>query len=280
MLCDAIYIFVLLLFTNLLHFNFLILRDPSVLRGPAFAVFWKKWTAPLPSTDGQPAEKPPPAVSDPPIVSSSADIAPLLLAQAEGNVLELGAGSGTQLKFYDETKVKALFAVEPSSDLHLALRLRAEEAKLTSKLIILPCQGEKDEIVKTLKKEGITHSDLGGKHDGFEMFDTLVIIRVLCSVPDPKTTAEELWKMLKPGGKLLCLEHVKNPWRTTGSFSGRLAQRIYTMLGWSWFMGDCSMERDTDFTLKHAGPWKSVKTDIWFPWSVFSYLRGVYVKGE
>lgn len=93
----------------------------------------------------------------------------------------------------------------------------------------------------------------------------------------------ELYGMLRPGGRLLVTEHVVNPWRRAkGSFVGRVVQGIYQVLGWSWFIGDCCLDRDTEAVLRAAadgdGGWERVELERNFEWSAMPYISGVLVK--
>jgi SAM-dependent methyltransferase len=67
--------------------------------------------------------------------------------------------------------------------------------------------GAASDLGAKLRKQGLDQSTGG-------VFDTIICVRVLCSVLDLEQTAEELYSFLKPGGKLLVTEHVVNPWRT------------------------------------------------------------------
>jgi hypothetical protein len=96
-------------------------------------------------------------------------------------------------------------------------------------------------------------------------------------------TIQELYTLLKPGGRVLVTEHVVNPWRTAkGSILARVAQGVYQLLGWSFFIGDCCMDRDTEGALRKAadgdGGWESVDIERSFGWSPLPYISGVFVK--
>ena len=119
--------------------------------------------------------------------------------------------------------------------------------------------------------------------DSEGVFDSIVCTRVLCSVPRPEETIGGLYRLLKPGGKMLVCEHVVNPWTTRkGSKLARAIQGLYTILGWSFFMGDCHMNRDTGKILKEAasadGGWESVDLESDFEWTTLPYVSGVLVK--
>jgi hypothetical protein len=96
-------------------------------------------------------------------------------------------------------------------------------------------------------------------------------------------TVDELYGLLKPGGKLLVTEHVVNAWRTAkGSFLARVVQGVYQVFGWSFFIGDCALDRDTEGVLLRAarsdGGWEVVDLERSFAWSVMPYLSGTLVK--
>lgn len=96
-------------------------------------------------------------------------------------------------------------------------------------------------------------------------------------------TVHELYELLRPGGRLLITEHVVNPWRTAkGSIVARFVQAFYQLLGWSWFIGDCSLDRDTERVLRSAaetdGGWDSIELERSFGWSAMPYISGTLVK--
>ena len=56
---------------------------------------------------------------------------------------------------------------------------------------------------------------------GDESFDTVVCTLGLCSIPDERGAVREAWRVLRPGGRLLLLEHVRSPVRAV-----RVAQEL------------------------------------------------------
>jgi ubiquinone/menaquinone biosynthesis C-methylase UbiE len=111
-----------------------------------------------------------------------------LLAGAEGEVIELGAGTGLNLNLYPE-EVTRLVLTEP--DRHMRRRLRRR----------LETLGRPAEIVDA-SAESLPFPDA--------TFDTAVVTLVLCSVPDQQTALAEIARVLKPEGRLLFLEHVRS----------------------------------------------------------------------
>lgn len=166
--------------------------------------------------------------------------------------------------------------------MHLALKETAQVAGLGDKYQILPCGGERKSLLPALAKAGLL-KESGGEVKEEAIFDTIICIRVLCSVPNPESSLSTLYSLLRPGGRFIICEHVINDWRTPkGSILGRAFQVLYTLLGWPFFVGDCRMDRDTATLLKQIGDvdggWESVELDKKMEWSVLPFTTGVYVR--
>lgn len=215
----------------------------------------------------------------------SSDLIPPVLAHASGTVLDIGPGSGTQMPLLRSPAIQAIYGAEPCVGLHSELRSRAVGEGLGAKYYILPCSVVAEELLPELRKEGVVGPEttsvdqLGGKG----VFDTIICVRVLCSVPDLEKTVSALYSLLKPGGKVLVTEHVVNPWQTAkGSVVARFMQALYSMLGWSWFVGDCSLTRDTGEVLRRVadvdGGWESFELERSFGGSPIPYISGALVK--
>lgn len=144
-----------------------------------------------------------------------------LLAAAAGATVEIGAGTGHNLDLYPD-RVERLVLVEP--DPHMAKRLRAHLDASSRAAEILEAPAERLPL------------ESGA-------FDTAVATLVLCTVPDPGGALAEVARVLKPGGRLLFLEHVR-------AEDPRLA-RWQDRLEAPWrFLGDgCHCNRDTGATL-------------------------------
>lgn len=219
-------------------------------------------------------------------VQGSAALIPPLLATASGIVLDIGPGSGTQMPLLAASSapgIHTIYGAEPCVGLHDELRRRARAEGLEDKYVILPCSVEKSALVPELEKRGVAVPD---PSTGEGVFDTILCVRVLCSVPDPERTISDLYDLLRPGGKMLVVEHVVNPWRTRkGCFVARVMQAVYGLLGWSFFLGDCHMDRDTAGLLRRVaeekegdGGWEVEELEEWFEWSPLSYVAGRLVK--
>lgn len=213
------------------------------------------------------------------VLLGSAALVPPLLATAEGTVLEIGPGSGVQVQYFAAAKAaKRIYGAEPCLPLHKALLSSAREAGLAEKYSIVTAGAEKETLIP-----GLANAGLLAKHQDGGVFDTIVCVRVLCSVQGLDETCETLYKLLKPGGKILVVEHCVNPWQDPkGSYVARLLQTFYSLLGWSFFVGNCHLTRDIKRALIEAaamhGGWERDDLENYFGWAALPYVSGTLVK--
>ena len=111
-----------------------------------------------------------------------------LVGQAHGLVLEVGAGGGQNFPLYDPTRVMRVEAVEPDETMLVTARRRLEAAPVPIRL-------------SRAAVEALPFPDAA--------FDSAVSALVFCSVSDPEQGLREIRRVLKPGGRLLLLEHVR-----------------------------------------------------------------------
>lgn len=151
-----------------------------------------------------------------------------LLVDARGRVLEIGAGTGANLGCYPEA-TESLTLVEP--DPHMARRLRARLAA--------DPPGFEAEVL-----------EVGAERIPFEdaSFDAAVATLTLCTIPDPAAALAEVARVLRPAGRLLVIEHVRDP---DGGRRAWLQDRLERP--WGWVAGGCHPNRDTAATLDAAG---------------------------
>src|SRR5580700_2535052 len=149
-----------------------------------------------------------------------------LLAGLTGQVIEVGAGNGLNFAHYPEQVIRVL-AVEPDPHLRRLAELSAAHAPVPVDVA-----------------DGV--ADLLPADDG--AFDAAVASLVLCSVPDQGSALAELHRVIRPGGQLRFLEHV----RAAGPRLMR-AQRLLDATLWPAFGGGCHASRDTVTAIQDAG---------------------------
>jgi ubiquinone/menaquinone biosynthesis C-methylase UbiE len=149
-----------------------------------------------------------------------------IVGQVHGVVLEVGAGGGQNFPFYDPARVEHVEAVEPDEAMLVEARRRLTAAPVPITLTRSPV-------------EALPFSDA--------QFDSAVVTLVFCSVQDPERGLREIWRVLKPGGTLLLLEHVRA--------QGRVAAWIQdaSVPVTTRCMGHDHWNRDTLQTVLHTG---------------------------
>jgi SAM-dependent methyltransferase len=152
-----------------------------------------------------------------------------LVAGARGRTLELGAGTGLNLRHYTDA-VTELVVTEP--DPFMAAKLRQKLSRDA------PAPGTVE--VHEVAAEALPFEDAG--------FDTVVSTLVLCTVEDPESVTAEIARVLRPGGRLLYIEHVRDP---SGGGLARWQDRLERP--WGWFAGGCHPNRDTAAALAASG---------------------------
>jgi SAM-dependent methyltransferase len=139
-----------------------------------------------------------------------------LLTEASGDVLEIGLGSGLNLPHYPKD-VRTITAVEPNAGMQSRARRRAEQAGIS--VDVRACGGEQLPFAEA-------------------SFDCVVSTFTLCSIPDAARAVAEAYRVLRPGGRLLFLEHGLSP----DPGVQRWQRRLNRLQGW---LGDgCRLDRD------------------------------------
>jgi ubiquinone/menaquinone biosynthesis C-methylase UbiE len=147
-----------------------------------------------------------------------------LLADAEGVVVELGAGTGLSFRHY-RAGLQVL-ATEPDPHMLKAARKAARKT-------------DADLTLKQAPAEALPLGDAS--------VDTVVSILVLCSVPDQAVALAEARRVLRPGGRLLLLEHVRAADPALARRQDRSERRQVR------FAGGCHPNRDTLGAVAAAG---------------------------
>lgn len=180
-----------------------------------------------------------------------------LLAGLSGSVLEAGAGNGLNFSHYPAA-VTGVLAVEPEPHLRGIAELAAAAAPVPIKVV--------DGTVERLPAEDGT-------------FDAVVATLMLCSVRDMAVAIEEMHRVLRPGGKLIFMEHVR-----ADSSGLRRVQRLADATVWPLCFGNCHAARDpvaalTDGGFSIVSLTKYRLPESGLPWPTTPHARGVAVRG-
>jgi len=145
-----------------------------------------------------------------------AEIRERLLAGATGDVLEIGGGTGANLPYYGPG-VASLTFTEPDRSMLKRLEKKVGAESRAAKIVRAPA-------------EELPFAD--------DSFDTVVSTLVLCGVDDQPRSLGEIRRVLRPGGRLIFIEHVR-------SDDPRLARTQDRMNGLNRFMVGCECNRPT-----------------------------------
>ena len=155
------------------------------------------------------------------------DLRPESVSRAEGQVLEVGFGTGLNLEFYPPG-VKSLTAVDPfATD---SLPAVDERIRCCS----FPVERHR------LRADQPLPFDAG-------RFDCIVTTWTLCSIPEPVIALAEMWRVLKSGGRYLFIEHG----RASDTRTARWQDRVNPV--WRRLAAGCNMNRSIDTLVEQAG---------------------------
>lgn len=150
----------------------------------------------------------------------------MVVPKAQGDVLELGCGGGANLQFYDWDRVTKLSGIDPS--LELLDRAHGELAKM----------GRTANFTSGIA-EALPFADA--------TFDTVVTTFTLCSVQNQAASLAEARRVLRPGGRLIYVEHGKSPDNGAARWQGRIEPV------WKHIAGGCHLTRAVTQAISTAG---------------------------
>jgi ubiquinone/menaquinone biosynthesis C-methylase UbiE len=145
---------------------------------------------------------------------------------AEGVVLDIGIGSGLNIPFYNKTKIKQLYGLDPSKELLDIAKSVAKKENL--EIEFLECGAE-----------SIPLPD--------KSIDTVLITYTMCTIPDVALSNSEIIRVLKDDGKLLFCEHGLAPDKNIVKWQKRINPL------WSKIAGGCNLNRDIPNLISSSG---------------------------
>lgn len=140
-----------------------------------------------------------------------------VLAEASGRTIDVGAGTGVNIELFPP-QVSELVLAEPDPHMAAKLRPKLSASSVEAELIEAPAERLPFEPAS---------------------FDTVVFTLVLCTVPDPAAALAEAARILRPGGKLLFVEHVRSEDPGLARWQDRLEKP------WRFLADGCHCNRDT-----------------------------------
>jgi len=147
------------------------------------------------------------------------------VSQAVGKVLEVGIGSGLNLSHYG-CAVESITGVDPAEALTQKARQRAD--RIRADVAVIGVSGESIPVRS-------------------ETFDTVVCTWTLCSIPDPQAAIAEMYRALKPDGKLIFVEHGQSPEPKISKWQHRIEPY------WKVVAGGCHLTRRIDDLVTAGG---------------------------
>ena len=151
-----------------------------------------------------------------------------LLHEIQGDILEIGAGTGRNLIHYGQG-VRRLWMLEPDQSMRAGICRKSRGQAISGSVMVLAS-----------KAEALPFAD--------NSVDAVVSTLVLCSVENAKNAIHEIKRVLKPGAGFYFLEHV-------GAFDQerRLSWQRRVDPLWCHLAGGCSLTRDTKSLLRESG---------------------------
>lgn len=175
------------------------------------------------------------------------------LSTLSGTVIELGAGAGSNFRYLP--KDIQWVGIEPNAPVNKELKAEAE-------------------------KYGISNLEL---HNAYaesmpvesNRFDTALATFVLCSVKNQGEVLEEIFRVLKPGGKFIFIEHVAAEQGTLLRFYQNLTSPLHQL--WA---KNCHINRETLKSIENAGFKKiEMEKENIKMWGIpFPHIRGLFFK--
>lgn len=175
-----------------------------------------------------------------PVMKQRAKVVP----HAQGNVLEIGVGSGLNLPYYKSDQVNHLTLIDPT-----------------------PAYGK---LLESMDQTDISTEFIATSAEAMPMednqYDTVVVTFTFCTIPNVSQSLEEIRRVLKPTGKLLFSEHALAPDESVRKVQNRVNPI------WKRIAGGCHLNRDISQLIKDAGYNMANEESMYLPgWKPATY---------
>ena len=158
-----------------------------------------------------------------------------LVSGAYGRVVEIGAGTGLNVAHYPEG-LDELVLTEPEPGMRRKLARKVSRRALAARIVDAPA-------------ESLPLADAS--------VDTVVSTLVLCTVDHPERALREIARILRPGGRLLFIEHVRASSRFLAACQDALLRP------WRGFAGGCVCNRPTLELMRGCGFTVESEDQVW-----------------
>jgi ubiquinone/menaquinone biosynthesis C-methylase UbiE len=149
-----------------------------------------------------------------------------MVPMAKGKVLEIGMGSGLNLKHYNAEQVDMLWGLEPSAGMRRKAQANLDKSSIQVEWLDLP-------------SESIPLDD--------NSVDTVVLTYTLCTIDDWRAALLEMKRVLKPDGQLVFSEHGQAPDESVQKWQTRINPI------WKKLAGGCNLNRDIPKLIESVG---------------------------
>lgn len=149
-----------------------------------------------------------------------------VVPKAEGVVLEVGMGSGLNLTLYDPEKIDFVWGLEPSEGMRRKAQANLQASPVEVKWLDLP-------------GEEVPLDDAS--------VDTVILTFTLCTIPDWHTALRQMYRVLKPGGRLWFCEHGRSAEEKVARWQDRVTPL------WKRVAGGCHLNRPIRDYIEEAG---------------------------
>lgn len=144
-----------------------------------------------------------------------------LIKKTRGHSLEIGFGTGVNLKYYDFGSIDSLVLLEQDMSKGIGIETNSKTTVVEGDVLELPFDDK--------------------------TFDTIVFTLVFCSVDNPSMGLAEIRRVLKDDGNLIFIEHVT----PRGETMRKLVNKVNKT--WNSMSKGCNLNRDTVSTIVDAG---------------------------
>jgi len=149
-----------------------------------------------------------------------------VVPMARGTVLEIGIGTGLNLRHYDASRIDKVIGLDPSeASWHIA-------------------QKKNPDLPFPLEFIGLPGEEIPLEDNSV---DTVMVTYALCTIPDPLTALAGMRRVLKPEGSLVFCEHGEAPDPEVRKWQDRINPY------WKAIAGGCNLNRPIPGLLQEAG---------------------------